>query len=131
LKDLIHYGLEGSGAVGHFEEHHERFKEATVSAEGCFPFISELDTYIIEAPVNIEFCKVSSFAELRDEFRDKGERISVLDGHSVQRVIVLDQLEQTIFFFNKEHRDCNRRFGRSDLSGTEVFLQESVQLLLL
>jgi len=82
--------LEGSGAVGHSKEHHERFEEAAIGAEGCFPFISRLDVYIIEAPADVEFCEVFSSTELRDEFGDKGERISVFDSHSVQRVIVLD-----------------------------------------
>jgi len=75
--------LEGSGAVGHFKKHHKRFKEAVVGVEGRFSFISRLDAYITEAPVDIEFCEVFSSLELRDEFRDKGERISVLDSHGV------------------------------------------------
>jgi len=75
--------LEGSGAVGHSEEHHEGFEETMIGAEGRFLFISRLDTYIIEAPVDVEFCEVFSSAELRDEFGDKGKRISVLDGHGV------------------------------------------------
>jgi len=82
--------LEGSGAVSHSKEHHEGFKEAAIGAEGCFPFISRLDVYIIEAPADVEFCEVFSSTELRDKFGDKEERISVFDGHSVQRVIVLD-----------------------------------------
>jgi len=82
--------LEGSRAVGHSEEHHEGFEEAAIGVEGCFPFISGLDMYIIEAPVDIKFCEVFSSAELRDEFGDEGERISVLDSHGVQHMIVLD-----------------------------------------
>jgi len=78
--------LEDSGAVGHSKEHHKGFKETMIGAEGCFPFISELDTYIIEAPADIEFCEVFSSVELRDERK----RISVLDGHDVQCMIVLD-----------------------------------------
>ena len=76
--------------MGHSEEHHKGFKEAAINAEGCFSFISGLDVYIIEVPADIEFCEVFSSAELRDEFGDKGERISVLDSHGVQRAIVLD-----------------------------------------
>jgi len=82
--------LEGSRAVGHSEEHHEGFEEAAIGVEGCFPFISGLDMYIIEAPVDIKFCEVFSSAELRDEFGDERERISVLDSHGVQHMIVLD-----------------------------------------
>ena len=82
--------MEGSRAVGHSKEHHEGFEEAAIGAKGHFPFISGLDAYIIEAPADIEFCEVFSSVELRDEFGDKGERISVLDSHGVQRIIVLD-----------------------------------------
>jgi len=82
--------LEGSGAVGHSKEHHEGFKKATIGAEGCLSFISGLDACIVEPPLDIKFCEVLGSAELGDEFRDEGERILVLDGHSVQRAIVLD-----------------------------------------
>jgi len=50
--------LKGSGAVGHSEEHHKRFKEATIGAEDYFPFISRLDAYTIETPADIQFCEV-------------------------------------------------------------------------
>jgi len=90
LEDLVHYGLEGSRAIGYSKEHHEGFKEAVIGVEGHFPFISGLDVYIIEALADVEFCEVFSSVELRDEFRDERKRISVLDSHSVQCVIVLD-----------------------------------------
>jgi len=84
--------LEGSRAIGHSKEHYEGFEEAAVGVEGRFPFISGLDTYIIEAPADIKFCKVFSSAELRDEFGDEGERISVLDSHGVQHAITKGHL---------------------------------------
>jgi len=82
--------LEGSRAVGHSEEHHEGFEEAMIGAEGHFPFIFRLDAYIIEALADVEFCEAFSSVELRDEFGDERERISVLDGHGIQHTIVLD-----------------------------------------
>jgi len=75
--------LEGGGAVGHPKKHYEGFEEATVGAEGCFPFISGLDAYIIETPADVQFCEVLGSAELRNEFGDAGEQISVLDGYGV------------------------------------------------
>jgi len=75
--------LEGGGAVGHPEKHYERFEEAMVGAESCFPFISGLDVYIIESLADVQFCEVSGSAELRDEFGDEEEWISVLDGYGV------------------------------------------------
>jgi len=89
-EDVVHHSLEGSRAVGHSEKHYEGFKEATVGAEGRFSFISGLDAYIIETPVDIQFCEVPSPAELGDELGDEGERISVLDSYGVQCTVVLD-----------------------------------------
>ena len=61
-EDVVHHSLEGSGTVGHSKEFHERLKEAVVGAKGCFPFISGLDTYVIETPLDIKFCEVSGSA---------------------------------------------------------------------
>jgi len=96
--------LEGGGTVGHSKEHHERFKKVAISTEGCLPFISGLDTYVIEIPSDIKLCEVLGSAELRDEFGDEGKGVPVLDGYGVQCAIVLDQPERTILFFNEEHR---------------------------
>ena len=89
-EDVIYHSLEGSGAVGHSEKHYKGFEEATVGAEGRFPFISGLDAYIIETPADIQFYEVLGSAELRDEFGDEGKRISVLDSYNVQCMVVLD-----------------------------------------
>jgi len=79
-----------SGTVGHSKEYHERFKEATVGVEGCFPFISGLDVYVIEIPVDIKFCEVLGSMELGNKFGDEGERVFVLDSHGAQYVVVLN-----------------------------------------
>jgi len=47
--------LEDSGAIGYSKEHHKGFEEAAIGVKGCFPFISGLDAYIIEAPADVEF----------------------------------------------------------------------------
>jgi len=77
--------LEGGGTVGHFKEHHKGFKEAAIGMEGCLPFVSGLDSYVIETPLNVKLCEVLGSAELEDKFGDKGEGVPVLDGYSVQR----------------------------------------------
>ena len=125
-EDVIHYSLEGDETVGHSEEHHKRFKEAVVGAEDCFPFISGLDVYVIETPVDVKFCEVLGSAELENEFGDEGEGVSVLDGYGVQHTIVLGQPERTIFLLNKEHRGCYRGLGWPNASGMQVFLQEGI-----
>jgi len=118
--------LEGGGTVGHSKEHHKRFKEAAVDVEGHFPFISRLDTYVIETPADVKFCEVPGSTELGDEFGDEREGVPVLDGYSVQRTIVLDQSEQTIFLLNEEHRGCYGGLGWLDAFGIQVFLQEGI-----
>jgi len=117
--------LEGGGTVGHSEEHHKRLEETAVGVEGCLPFISRLDTHIIETPSDIKFCEVSGSVELGDEFGDERKRVPVLDSYGIQYAIVLDQPERTIFLFNEEHRGCYGGLGRSDLSGTQVFLRKA------
>ena len=82
-EDVIYHSLEGSRTVGHSEEHHKRFKEAMVGMEGCFPFISGLDAYIIETPADVQFCEVPGSAELGNELGDEGEEVPVLDSYSV------------------------------------------------
>jgi len=89
-EDVVHHSLEGGGTVGHSEEHHKRLEETVVGAEGCFLFISGLDTYIIETSSDIKFCEVLGSVELGDEFRDEREEVPVLDGYGVQCTIVLD-----------------------------------------
>ena len=114
--------MEGSGTVGHSKEHYKGFEEAAIGTEGCLPFISRLDSYVIETPSDVKLCEVLGSMELGDEFRDEGEGVPVLDGYSVQCAIVLDQLERTILLFNEEYWGCNRGLGGSDLSGTQVLL---------
>ena len=125
-EDVVYHSLEGGGTVGHSKEHHKRFKEAAVDVEGHFPFISRLDTYVIETPADVKFCEVPGSTELGDEFGDEREGVPVLDGYSVQRTIVLDQSEQTIFLLNEEHRGCYGGLGWLDAFGIQVFLQEGI-----
>jgi len=114
--------LEGGGTIGHSEEHHKGFEEAVVGTEGCFPFVSRLNTYVIETPSDVKLCEVLGSTELGDKLGDERERVLVLDGYSIQRAIVLDQPERAILLFNEEHWGCNRRLGGSDSSGMQVLL---------
>ena len=77
--------MEGGRTVGHSEEHHKRFEEAAVGTEGHFPFISRLNVYIIETPlnINVKFCEVPGSVELGDELGDEREGVPVLDGYSI------------------------------------------------
>ena len=82
-EDVVHHSLEGSRTVSYSEKHYEGFEKATVSVEGCFPFISGLDAYIIETPADVQFYEALGSTELRDEFGNEREQISVLDGYGV------------------------------------------------
>jgi len=114
--------LEGGGTVGHFKEYHERFEETVIGMEGCLPFISGLDSYIIETPSDIKLGEVLGSAELGDKLGDVGEGVPVLDGYSIQRAIVLDQPERAILLSDEEHWSCDGGLGGSDPSGTQVLL---------
>jgi len=104
--------LEGGGTVGHSEEHYEGFEEAAIGTEGYLPFVSGLDSYVIETPLDIKLGKVLGSVELGDELGDEGERVPVLDGYGVQCAIVLDQPERTSFFLMK-----NTGAAMGDLEG--------------
>jgi len=114
--------LEGGGTIGHSKEHHKGFEEAAVGMEGCLPFVSRLDTYVIETPSDVKLCEVLGSTELGDELGDEREGVLVLDGYSVQRAIVLDQPERAILLFNEEHWGCDGGLGGSDSSSMQVLL---------
>jgi len=85
--------LEGGRTVGHSKEHHKGFEEAAIGMEGCLPFVSGLDSYVIETPSDVKLCEVLGSTELGDVFRDEGKGVPVLNSYGVQRAIVLDQPE--------------------------------------
>ena len=89
-EDIVHHSLKGGRAVGHSEKHYKGFEEATVGVEGCLPFVSRLDAYIIETLADVQFCEILGSVELGDELGDEGKRVSVLDGYGVQCTVVLD-----------------------------------------
>jgi len=72
--------------------------------------------------LDIKLCEVLGSVELEDELGDEGKGVPVLDSYGIQRAIVLDQPERTIFLFNEEHWGCNRGLGGSDSSSTQVLL---------
>ena len=89
-ENIVHHSLEGSRAISHSKKYYKGFEETMVGAEGHLPFVSRLDAYIIETPVDIQFCEIPGSVKLGDELGDKGERVSVLDSYGVQCTVVLD-----------------------------------------
>ena len=53
-KGVIHETLEGGGGVGKSEEHHCAFEKSFMGNEGCFPFVTVLDSYIVVPPPDVE-----------------------------------------------------------------------------
>src|ERR1700677_1877979 len=73
LQDSIHHCLERGGRIGESEEHDRRFKAASISSEGGFPFISFFDSKIVITPPEIHFGEVFRTSEFVDEFGYKGK----------------------------------------------------------
>ena len=90
LEDVIHHHLEHGWTVSHTEEHYQGLKQSTNGIEHGLPFISRLDTYIVEAPADIKLSEVLGPIELQNKFGDQEKEVFVLDCHSIKREIVLD-----------------------------------------
>ena len=93
LKDVVHHGLEGGGAVGEAKEHDQGFEEAPIRSEDGFPLISLFDSYIVVSPMYIQFRKVSGLGvrNLVDNVRYEGQWIGVLHCHCIELSVVLDK----------------------------------------
>ena len=130
LKNVVHHGLEGGGAVSEAEEHHQWFKESTVGAEGGLPFISFFYADIIETPSDNQPCEVSRPVEFLYQFGDEREWVFVLYCDGIQSTVVLYQAEGSIFLFDEEDWRGHRGFGRSDVASFQIFLEEGIEFLL-
>ena len=51
----VHHSLECSGGIRESEEHDSRFEQALIGDEGCLPFVSFFDAYVIVSPAYVEF----------------------------------------------------------------------------
>jgi len=85
--------LKGGWAVGHTKEHYQRFEQASIGPEGCFPLVSRLNADIIETPTNIQLGEVSGSVELRYEFGDQWKGVLILDRYGIECSVVLNQPE--------------------------------------
>ena len=72
--------------------------------EGCLPLVSILDANIVIPPLNIKFGNDLGIFDLVDEVLDKGERVGVFDGVTVDILVVLAGLEgvRSVFLVDKE-----------------------------
>ena len=129
-EDVVHHGLEGGRAVSHAKKHYQRFEQALIGLEDCFPLISGLNANVVETPMNVQLGEVSGFTELRYKFGDQWEGVLILDHHGIECSVVLNQPEGAVLFLDEEYWGCHGRFGGTNSSGTQVLFQERVQLLL-
>jgi hypothetical protein len=111
MEDVVHCCLEGSWAVGKAKKHHEKFKEAMVSAERSLPLISLLHPDVIETPSDIQLSEVLCPAKLFDQLRDKGKWVLVLDRNGIEGSVVLDKSKAAILLFDEEDRGGHWGFG--------------------
>ena len=70
LENVIHHGLEDSQTIGYAKEYYQRLEKTVASAKDSLPFISGLNTDIVETPANIQFGKVLGFLELGHKLGD-------------------------------------------------------------
>ncbi|KAG6865734.1 hypothetical protein C0993_007863, partial [Termitomyces sp. T159_Od127] len=102
LEDAVHHCLKGGWTVGESKEHDKQFKQPSISPEGSLPLISFLNVHVVVAPSDIQFGEVPCPPEVIDELRDKEEGIVILHHHGVKNLVVLDQPERAILFFDEE-----------------------------
>src|SRR5438876_7072281 len=105
-KRVVHKALEGQGRVAQAKEHDERFPKAKLGNEGCFPFISFFDLYIVKSPVNVKFRKdLGSLETIKNGFNSR-ERVFVSDSPRVDPSIILCGLFFFILFGDEKEGGC-------------------------
>ncbi|KAG5348548.1 hypothetical protein C0989_010011, partial [Termitomyces sp. Mn162] len=85
-EDVVHYGLEGGGAVGESKEHNEWLKQSPVGLEGGLPLIPFLDMHIVVTPLNIQFSD-----ELQLVYAAKLPSL-LLQGSAVAPIVLVESL---------------------------------------
>ena len=103
-EDLVHHGLECGGGVAEAEEHDSGFEGSSVADEGCFPFITFLNPYVIVSPPKVYLREVLRSLELVDELRDEWKRIVVPHCVLIEVPVVLHHLFSSIFLQHEEYR---------------------------
>src|SRR5260221_1164648 len=73
---------------------------------------------------------VKNSAPWRQDIRDEGEGVGVLDCDLVQLPIVLYKAKRTILLLDKEHRGSHGGLGWTDVAIHKVLLEEVIKLLL-
>ena len=88
-KDMIHECLKSQRSVTKAKEHHGGFKQAERSDECRFPLVFLPNMNVVIIPSNIKLCEQSGVLHIVDQFRDEGERISIVNGMGIEISIIL------------------------------------------
>jgi hypothetical protein len=85
-----------------------------------------LYTDIVVPPSDVKLSKECASRQLVDDLRDKGQNISIMNGPSVKRSIVLYRTKLAILLFDKEEVGCIWASRFADGTTLQVFLNELV-----
>ena len=88
-KDVVHKGLECRWCIAKPEEHHCWFKEPQGGDEGGFPLVFFMNADLVIAPSDIKLHEKSGILHVVNEFRDKQQRVCILDGVGIKILVVL------------------------------------------
>ena len=80
---MVHKGLEHRRYIAKPKEYYCGFIKTKGSDESCLPLIRFLDPNVVVSPLNVELSEINGVLHIIYEFRDKGQRIGILDGVGV------------------------------------------------
>jgi len=88
-ENVIHHHLEGSQQVAQSKEHDEQLEESSVHGEGCLPFISFLQSDIVEAPMEVQGGEPFHIVQPGEHVGDQWKQVGVLHHDLIQLPVVL------------------------------------------
>ena|SRR5258708_28197868 len=121
MEDGVHHHLEGGWGVCKSEEHDCWLAEPFGCKEGCLPFISGFDVYVIVSPSDIKFYKQCASTQVIDGLGNERRDVAISLHPFIDRVIVLDGSQFSIFLLDKEEVCGIRAPGFMDHPPFQVF----------
>ena len=86
---MVHEGLECRQHVAEPKEHHCWFKKPQGCDEGSSPLVFFTNADVVIAPSDVELREEGGVLHVIDEFRDKQQRVRILDGVGIKISVVL------------------------------------------
>ena len=91
-EDVVHEGLECRRRVAEPKEHHCWFEKPQGCDEGSFPLVFFTNVDVVIAPSDVKLCEEGGILHVIDEFRDKRQRVCILDGVGIKILVVLARM---------------------------------------